>query len=449
MLLAGALAWTTFAFGGIYPHTLVVPALVLFGLFAAYHPAILASGPAPRLDRVVLAVIGCVIVQTLPLPGVLARALSPAVQPTVAAISLVPPAGAQPLTIDLQDTAAALALFVAAVAAFLTARQIFAEGGVRTVARSIAAIGLLLSVIAIAQDATSRGLMYWRWKPIDEAAYPFGPFVNRNHFGTWAVLAVPICIGYLTAHAAAHRGPKADATWQTRLLAALDGRGALILAAGTLLILATVLSLSRSSMAGLAAALAVGGLFARQRITESSLGTMRPAVLVGALGVLSAIAVWFGVDAGALSGRFTAAGVGVADRLLIWRDTMSVLRDFWLTGTGAGTFQLSMTVYQRSSPGVIYNQAHNHYLQVAAEGGVLLAVPVALALAAFARATADSLRSDRSGMFWVRAGAASGLAGIAVQSIWETGLTTPANALLAAIAGAMVVHQPSHRGRTH
>jgi len=95
---------------------------------------------------------------------------------------------------------------------------------------------------------------------------------------------------------------------------------------------------------------------------------------------------------------------------------------------------------------VIYNQAHNHYLQVAAEGGMIVGLPVLLALSAFARATLASLSADRSGMYWIRAGAAAGLFGVAVQSVWETGLTIPANAALAAILGAIAVHAPVRAG---
>jgi O-antigen ligase len=127
---------------------------------------------------------------------------------------------------------------------------------------------------------------------------------------------------------------------------------------------------------------------------------------------------------------------------MIWHDTLPVLRDFWPTGTGTGTFLRAMAVYQRSRPGVIFNQAHNHYLQVAAEGGLLVGIPVAMALWAFARVGWDRLVSDRSGMYWIRAGAASGLCGVAVQSLWETGLTVPANAALAAVVAAILLHQP-------
>jgi membrane associated rhomboid family serine protease len=94
----------------------------------------------------------------------------------------------------------------------------------------------------------------------------------------------------------------------------------------------------------------------------------------------------------------------------------------------------------------MFNQAHNHYLQLAAEGGLLVGLPVTLAIFAFARAARRSLREDRSGMYWVRAGAVSGLCGVAVQSLWETGLTAPANAALAAVLAAIAIHAPLRSG---
>jgi hypothetical protein len=43
-------------------------------------------------------------------------------------------------------------------------------------------------------------------------------------------------------------------------------------------------------------------------------------------------------------------------------------------------------------------------------------------------------------MFWVRGGALCGLAAVAAQSVWETGLTVPANAVLAGISAAIALH---------
>jgi O-antigen ligase len=195
-------------------------------------------------------------------------------------------------------------------------------------------------------------------------------------------------------------------------------------------------------MFGLAVTAGCAALLARERLMEETTRHLRPALLVGAAAAISLLIVALRIDPAVISGRFAAAGVGLADRFLIWRDTMAVVRDFWLTGTGVGTYQVSMAVYQQAMPGVIFNQAHNHYLQVVSEGGLLVGIPALLMVVAFVREARARLDADRSGMFWVRAGAASGLCGVAVQSLLETGLTTPANAALAAVAAAIVTHVP-------
>jgi O-antigen ligase len=218
-----------------------------------------------------------------------------------------------------------------------------------------------------------------------------------------------------------------------------------------MLIVALAASLSRSGFVGLAAALACGAYFAVRapaapHAHRDASPRVRAGTLLAVLGALVILAVATQVGPAAITERFGASRTGIADRVTIWQETLPVVRDFWLTGTGAGTYLTSMAVYQRSNPGVIYNQAHNHYLQVAAEGGMIVGLPVLLALSAFARATLASLSADRSGMYWIRAGAAAGLFGVAVQSVWETGLTIPANAALAAILGAIAVHAPVRAG---
>jgi hypothetical protein len=42
-------------------------------------------------------------------------------------------------------------------------------------------------------------------------------------------------------------------------------------------------------------------------------------------------------------------------------ETPPIIRDFPLTGTGAGTFPTAMLVYQQSDRRLFFNQAHNHY----------------------------------------------------------------------------------------
>jgi hypothetical protein len=105
-----------------------------------------------------------------------------------------------------------------------------------------------------------------------------------------------------------------------------------------------------------------------------------------------------------------------------------------------------MVVYQESRVWIgsmrrwaHFNNAHSHYLQVVCEGGLLLAVPSLWALGALTLLGYGAVRSDKGEMFWVRVGAAAGLAGLAAQSIWEISLIMPANAVMAGVLGGLLL----------
>jgi O-antigen ligase len=100
-----------------------------------------------------------------------------------------------------------------------------------------------------------------------------------------------------------------------------------------------------------------------------------------------------------------------------------------------------MLYYQRGDRTLQFNQAHNHYLQVATEGGIVgFAILLAL-IAILARTIRRQLGSDATGSHPIRAGAACGLLAVALQSLWETGLVMPANAALAAVLAAIVCYE--------
>ena len=144
---------------------------------------------------------------------------------------------------------------------------------------------------------------------------------------------------------------------------------------------------------------------------------------------------------------FDATASGFS-RITIWRESLAVVKDFWLAGTGAGTYSDSMTVYQQTRVWVgamqkwaQFNNAHSFYLQVASEGGVLLAVPALAILVSTAVLGWKAVRADKGEMFWVRVGAFAGLAGVAVQSLWEVALVMPANAALAGMLAGLLLYQ--------
>jgi O-antigen ligase len=404
----------------------------------------IGTARAPELPWVIAA-LAFVLVQLVPLPVGIIAVVSPHAGDVWRRLALGVPS-AIPLSIHVPSSVWAAIVAACALVTFVTARHVFARGGVRRVVRAVASIGLVVSAIGLAQEATGGGLMYWRWRPIDEGADPFGPFVNRNHFGTWVVLAAPLVLGYLAAHAAAHHHDpvRPGARWIARLRARADSRTIWLIAAIVFMLVALAATLSRSALFGCAAAIALAPWFRRRgdRVTE-----VRPERWIAAGILLAAAAALVRVDPSTIGARLAAAPVSIAGRAAIWRDTLPVIRDFWLTGTGAGTYETVMLLYQRSSLDVRFNQAHNHYLQLAAEGGLLLAIPLMLAARGWLRSAREAMRRDTSGMYYVRAGACCGLAGAAAQSLWETGLTTPANALLAAVLAAIVVHAPVRSDR--
>src|SRR5205823_14971692 len=121
----------------------------------------------PGLDWLLALIVAFIALQLLPLPRFGIDVLSPADRRVWQQPSLSVPASL-PISIDLMRTASALFVTTAAFVFFLVARRVFAAGGVRIATRGVSIIGMLLSAIALAQDATAHGLMYWRWKPLDE-----------------------------------------------------------------------------------------------------------------------------------------------------------------------------------------------------------------------------------------------------------------------------------------
>src|SRR5262249_32291214 len=132
-------------------------------------------------------------------------------------------------------------------------------------------------------------------------------------------------------------------------------------------------------------------------------------------------------------------------RRAIWRETWPMVKAFAATGVGVGAYQRGMLVYQQSPRNFYFNHAHDEYLQIAAEGGLLLAGPALIALLSLVSGVARRLREERAAVYWIRGGAVGGMVAAAVQSVWDTGLRMPANAVLFAILAAIALHDSKPR----
>jgi O-antigen ligase len=468
------LAWGALAFGAVYPWAywpLVAGCAAAGGWALATHRR--ASPLRTPLAAAFLLVAGTVLLQLVPLPRAALLEVSPAAdrllsqydlgyataslgdlaRDDLARLGLEAPASgvtAHPLSIRPPATWQGLALFGGLALFLLGVRAAIERRGARTLALGITGLAALLSVIAIVQAAMldpASPLVYGFWRPRFGTS-PYGPFINRNHFAGWMVMAIPLALGYMYARfeTLAHRvGPG----WRRRLLAigSFDGSVLiLLLFAAAVMALSLVMSTSRSGIGAFVAAMAIATVF----VLRSRTSGLRRLVLGGSLGLLVVVAiVWAGTDA--VAARFAEARTGAEGRNAAWRDTVRIIRDFPVTGTGLNTYGAAMIVYQSGARTPQFREAHNEYLQLAAEGGLLVGVPILIALTLFVREIRSRFReSPRSGeSYWLRAGAATGLIAIALQSLVEFSLQMPGSAALFAALSAVALHrQPPAVTRT-
>jgi O-antigen ligase len=410
-------------------------------LLALERPPV-GRGAAWLLDWSLLACLAVVGAQLFPLSASTRDRVSPYAMQVDRALRLEGAGGGAPtqaLSIDAESTAWAFALGAAYVGLFLCARSIFSRGGVRTVSRGITWLGLGLTVLVAVQRATSPSMLYWYFKPLDAGASPYGPFVSRNALATWLAMAVPIAVGYAVAR---DRSDRRAHVGLAAKVEAMDSTQLWLVAAACLMTGAVFASMSRAGILAMGA-----GLLAFLAVSRTRVRRGRAAAwTIGGLGALAITGLMF-ANFGALAMRLQeTTESGLWGRRAIWRDTWRMAQDFWLAGVGAGAFERGMLLYQQGSRVFFFNHAHDEYLQILAEGGLLLAVPAAIAAVSGAIVIASRLRLDRTPMFWIRAGAIAGLVAVAVQSVWDTGLRTPANGALFAIIAAIAIHEPRERG---
>jgi O-antigen ligase len=113
------------------------------------------------------------------------------------------------------------------------------------------------------------------------------------------------------------------------------------------------------------------------------------------------------------------------------------------------TYGTATVLYQQHDRTRRYTEAHNDYLQLAAEGGLLLTVPAAICVIAFAVAVRRRFADETSAMsYWLRVGAVTGIASIALQETVEFSLQMPGNAALFAVLCGIALHRAPVRRKT-
>jgi len=203
--------------------------------------------------------------------------------------------------------------------------------------------------------------------------------------------------------------------------------------------IAVVQTGSRAGILGLAVAILTMSALLVRRVAagRARLLVAGPLIVLLLFGIMGA-----GVQA--VVGRFNVDSWSTAHgRLPIWRQAASIARDFPVTGSGLNTYQRIVRFYPTPDLDEPYEGAHNDFLQLAVEGGLLLGLPFLVTVSFLIRETWRRFResSDDSVTRWLRTGAVVGLLLIAAQETVEFSLQIPGNAALFVVLAAIAVHR--------
>jgi len=313
--------------------------------------------------------------------------------------------------------------------------------------------GVVLALIGIVQKAVlgehAWGGMkiYGFWEPSHLLSTPFGPYVNKNHFAGWMLMGLPLALGLAIGLAEQNLRSRRD-DWRSIVLwlsSPQGGRLQLTVLATLLMVASLLMTKSRSGLGGLIAVVLIMSIAAARRFKSAKAGAM-------AFGSLAAMfAVVFAIAGADLAARITDQSDAVDLRKNIWADSVTIIRIFPRAGTGLNTCGTAMTAYQTTQKDQSFQEAHNDYLQIIVEGGILLAVPAFIALLLLVRAVHGrfAARQDDTMTHWIRVGATAGLIAIALQSLVEFSLQMPGNAVFAVVLLALALHEtPAHRRKS-
>jgi O-antigen ligase len=423
LLLCLAVVTTTLAFGTVQSWSLAVFTLsagVVLALWMidAWRTRVLRLSKN-FLQLPLLAFFALGVIQLLPLGG--PQDLGAGVAAPARTISFDPHA----TRLVLVEVAGLFVYFAAALAFIDSPRRL------RLVARLVVVFGFLLGVYGLMQHFLNPSTIFWIRQP--DQAEPFGPYVNRHHFAGYMELTLAMPLGLLFA----------GAVERDRVL--------LYAFASAMMAIALVMTNSRGGMLSMVCEIlflaAVAAVFRRRgprgEGEEMRGGRVRAAAIRVGLGFAMIVAVFFGVlyfggeDAlsrlvGTVNSEDPTTG-----RAHFWEGAVQMIKDHPVVGTGLGAFGSVYPRYDTANGTYRLEQAHNDYLQILTDGGVVGGALGLLFVVLLLRTALKRMQSHDRVRRGVALGALAGCAGVLVHSFFDFTLHTTANALMFLVLAAL------------
>jgi O-antigen ligase len=318
----------------------------------------------------------------------------------------------------------ALLIYFAAVLVFTDTPK-----RLRLLVRTIAVFGFFLAIFGLTQSFTSPARVYWmRELPQSQA---FGPFINRHHFAGYMELALALPLG-LVFTGAIEKEKKFIYLFAAGLMAVAlvmtNSRGGIISLLAEILFLVATMGLRRRR---------------HKKRSEKHQPRLKSAAIKAGLALALVVALFGGVVLLGGEDALTrlVGSVNTDDpttgRAHFWNVTVEIIKTHPWLGTGLGAFGVVYTGFDSRNGIYRLEQAHNDYLQVLSDGGIIGAIiglffVVNLFRMGFLRR--DSRDDFRRG---VATGAMAGCFAVLVHSFFDFTLHTPANALLFLVLAAL------------
>jgi len=481
--LVGLILFTPLAFGTVEPWAI---ALMEWGVatltLVFYLGRLWPDQEIRRPDRgawtgmelpLGLFILFCAL-QTVPLPTWVLERLSPgsarmyqgpreAALTGTAEAALVTSAGAtaggpvlserRPVSVNPRDTWSRLRLLTVFGALFVLASSWGRRERIIFLLWAITITGFMVSMFALVQFLTWNGKIYWvRRVP---AGMAFGPFVNHNHFAGYVELIIPVAIGlalytmevrrsrhHPSAPAEGGDGPALGAEGLGRW-----GKGALTSFMAVILLVSLFFCKSRG---GILSTVVSGAIFFA--IVWRRIGSRRVAWSLAVMLPLLAILLILWIGPGGKRELVAYATVeGEASfrlRLVLWEQLIRELPHFLWVGSGLGTFEDGFAPFVPPGSSRRWDRAHNDYLQILWETGVVGAVLCLSGIVVFVRRYWwPAFRSRIHPFDILRMGIAVSLLCIALHSVGDFNLQIGSNGFLFALLAGLLVALDREVGR--
>lgn len=272
-----------------------------------------------------------------------------------------------PLSIDPSRTREALGLTILSMLVFSASFRCITRRTLSGVLVILAVNGAAIGVYGIWQIYTGESEMFGS---VEMNETSFGPFVNRNNAAGYLLCGLAAALGGLLCEIrAAEIDYGRELKFHEHFNPSINPLGFVAGLSGILITIGILLTASRGgSLALVVAALTAVCVGLSRRRLKLALGVFAVVVILAVATVVAAPAALAPLER--VGGVTDASKVSWDGRIEIWKSSLGIGRDFWLTGSGQGTFRDVFQVYDEASNGTMATHAENHFIEMFTSMGV-------------------------------------------------------------------------------